>query len=86
MYTSIQRGGCQIIYQPNNYKNILYNIKRISSTNQYRNTILGLELFSPHRAEIQTQAVTLTMWEELNRNLMSLYLEFIGLVESEPHS
>jgi len=35
MYTSIQRGGCQIIYQPNNYKNILYNIKRISSTYQY---------------------------------------------------
>ena len=86
MYTSIQRGGCQIIYQPNNYKNILYNIKRISSTHQYRNIILGLELLSPHKAETQIQAVTLTLWEELNRNFMPLYLEFIGLVESEPHS
>ena len=51
MYTSMQRGGCQIICQPNNYRNIRHNIKRISSTNQYEDIKLGLESVTARKAE-----------------------------------
>lgn len=51
MYTSMQRGGCQIICQPNNYRNIQHDIKRISSTNQYEDIKLGLESVTAHKAE-----------------------------------
>ena len=51
MYTSMQRGGCQIICQPNNYRYIRHNIKRISSTNQYEDIKLGLESVTARKAE-----------------------------------
>lgn len=51
MYTSMLRGGCQIICQPNNYQNIRHNIKRISSTNQYEDIKLGLESVTARKAE-----------------------------------
>ena len=76
----IQRARCQIIYQPKNYRNILYNIKRISSTNQYQNIKLGLELLTAHNAQPKIQAMKLTMLEEPYRNLMPFCLGFIGLV------